>query len=217
MALSIAGAIGAVGGAVGSTALQYRINKRAAERERGWQERMSNSAYQRSMADMRAAGLNPILAYQKGGASTPSGGLERATDTEQIVSTALQAARLNKEIEVMDADIGLKKSSESLNKVATEKVVAETAKTGAQEALSKQDLKLQKLLYEQAAATGNSITGRNIWSAYRAGKITWEAVKETIKSWWKQKNNKKSTKKKGKGKHGHSNKKAVRKPYKGSF
>lgn len=52
---------------------QQDFNAEQAKLNREWQEKMSNTSYQRAVKDMVAAGINPILAAQNGGASTPSG------------------------------------------------------------------------------------------------------------------------------------------------
>lgn len=53
--------------------LEMDYNRTEAEKNRQYQTWMSNTAYSRAMQDIRNAGLNPLLAYSQGGASTPTG------------------------------------------------------------------------------------------------------------------------------------------------
>lgn len=98
---ALAGAAAGLGFAAATSV----FSAREAKKQRKFQERMSNTAYQRSMADMRKAGLNPILAYKQGGASSPSGAMGQVADLARGAasgaSTAMELKRQKATVDVL--------------------------------------------------------------------------------------------------------------------
>lgn len=92
---------GIVGGALAYKGAKKanQMNLKIAREQMGFQERMSNTSYQRAMQDMSAAGLNPILAFNQGGASAP-GGASATMQNEMApaVSSALDSRRASAEV-----------------------------------------------------------------------------------------------------------------------
>lgn len=125
---TIGGALGTIGSGLLGFFGERKANKQQialAREQMSFQERMSSTAYQRAMKDMKAAGLNPMLAYSQGGASSPSG-------AQPIIKNELESA------------------SNSARNVASQiatidNLQAQNKQINAQTALAQEDLKQKKI------------------------------------------------------------------------
>uniref|UniRef100_UPI0040480B8A hypothetical protein n=1 Tax=Shewanella sp. TaxID=50422 RepID=UPI0040480B8A len=91
--------------------LRNRSAKQQASQQMAFQERMSNTAYQRGMEDMRKAGLNPILAGKLGGASSPSGASAPIENifgqVPQSISSAAQMQQTQSNVALQDTQMSI--------------------------------------------------------------------------------------------------------------
>lgn len=140
----LAGGMSFIGGLLGQDQTNQRqqeaqrFNAEQADANRKFQEQMSSTAYQRGMSDMKTAGLNPILAYQKGPASSPSGATASTSFTpandivSPAVSSALGAKKNSAEVENMRTMNENLKSQNALLNAQYHQTLTTTAKTMAE-------------------------------------------------------------------------------------
>ena len=181
-------------------------NAQLAHNQMQFQERMSRTAYQRQVADMKAAGINPMLSAKMGGASTPSGqtavmqntakaGIEGAMMVANLKNMQATARRTNAEANVIEetgmdkahSDIGQNVANARKLDADREKMFAEVQKihgeTNKIDYLIKQiqaeTRKIQAGIYLTAAQTGESVE-RKALIKNQATYYVWQSAKKII-------------------------------------
>lgn len=150
-----------ISGHMGSSA-QKETNKqnlKIAREQMAFQERMSSSAHQRQVKDLRAAGLNPMLSVNTG-ASAPAGAsatmenpfTPQQQGIEAATSTALEFRKLKKDVELADQAIKNQKQEIQNKKAQEQQTKTQTTLLKATEPAARMVNKIGKT-YESASSS----------------------------------------------------------------
>lgn len=184
----IGAAIGAGASLLGSAMDVYgqtqtnEMNRQLARENRDWQEKMSNTAHQREVADLRAAGLNPILTAMGGsGASSPAGsvatmenpfsGIPHAVGTARQLQE-VERQRVQQESELKDSQISLNEDQAALSRENAQLAATNREATAVGMAKTEEEIKTQKYVQENYLASMKAMAAQATQSLASAGHLS---------------------------------------------